>query len=269
MSKKALTQNPVQEIKTLHGEITEAMRVGLPKAIRIGELLTREHAKLKHGKWLLWVKSKLPFTDRTARNYIQLFENRKRLKLEMVSDLTSAYRLIQEPRPEAPRLAPKAPLLLPPTKAGHTTPEPDRAAWELNKIPAPAEHHPDDKNSSGLLSLKYAWRKAGKGDRATFWKWALDKGERSARDKGDKSDLHTFRQTCDLIRVQIELLTRFKHPCTTKQPAINVVNKLVHDFMRIASLICDTPKCGKDAKQFHVYCVEHGAAILKAAKKAS
>lgn len=103
MSKnKAVTKNPVKEIVTLHGEIMDAYRVGLDKAIRIGELLTQEHAKLKHGEWLPWVDANLPFTDRTARNYIRVFENQDRLKLESVSDLGSAYKLLAAPR--EPRL---------------------------------------------------------------------------------------------------------------------------------------------------------------------
>lgn len=97
-----IAKNPVREIVALHAEIMDAMRVGLDKAIRIGELLTQEQAKLKHGQWLPWAKANLPFTDRTARNYIRVFENRERLKLESVSDLGSAYRLLSAPKVETP-----------------------------------------------------------------------------------------------------------------------------------------------------------------------
>lgn len=100
MSKsKAVVKDHVREIVTLHGEIMGAMRVGLDKAIRIGSLLTQERGRLKHGDWLPWVKANLTFTDRTARNYIRVYENRERLILESVSDLGSAYRLIAPPPP--------------------------------------------------------------------------------------------------------------------------------------------------------------------------
>lgn len=88
--------NSVQEITTLHGEIVSAAISSLSKATRIGELLTQERERLKHGEWLPWLKTNLPFTDRTARNYIRVYGNRDRLKLESVSDLTGAYRLLTE-----------------------------------------------------------------------------------------------------------------------------------------------------------------------------
>ena len=37
----------------------------------------------------------LPFTDRTARNYMRMYHERDRLKTETVSDLTGAYKLIE------------------------------------------------------------------------------------------------------------------------------------------------------------------------------
>lgn len=48
-----------------------------------------------------WVGDNLPFTDRTARNYIRLFENRDKLKTETVSTLTSAYKMLNESRGES------------------------------------------------------------------------------------------------------------------------------------------------------------------------
>ena len=40
----------------------------------------------------------LPFTDRTARNYMKLHEHRERLKTETVSDLNEAYDLLRRPQ---------------------------------------------------------------------------------------------------------------------------------------------------------------------------
>src|SRR6266480_2392947 len=76
----------VKEISRLHGEILSAARTSLTKAIRIGKLLIRVRASRK-GKWLAWLKDNVPFTDRTARNYIRCFQNRAELKLENVSSL--------------------------------------------------------------------------------------------------------------------------------------------------------------------------------------
>jgi hypothetical protein len=85
------------QIIQLHGEIADAARVSLEKAMRIGELLEEEKTRLGHGAWLPWVQKHLPFTERTARNYMRIYENRERLKSETVSDLTQAYRLLAEP----------------------------------------------------------------------------------------------------------------------------------------------------------------------------
>lgn len=70
------------------------------KAIRIGELLFEQKEKLKHGEFIPWTKINLPFSDRTARNYMKLFENQEQLKMESVSNLNSAYKLLGKPKEE-------------------------------------------------------------------------------------------------------------------------------------------------------------------------
>ncbi|MFC1580088.1 DUF3102 domain-containing protein [Thermodesulfobacteriota bacterium] len=88
----------VKEIITLHQEVEQTLlsciRLSLPKALRIGELLIKQKDSLKHGEFIPWIKTNLPFTDRSARNYMRLFKERERLKTENVSDLSLAYRLI-------------------------------------------------------------------------------------------------------------------------------------------------------------------------------
>jgi hypothetical protein len=85
---------PLAEVLALHADVVASARTTIEKAIRIGELLTEIKAGLKHGQWLAWIESRLPFSDHTARNYIRVYEQRERLKLETVSDLTDAYRLL-------------------------------------------------------------------------------------------------------------------------------------------------------------------------------
>ena len=88
----------IKKIITLHTEITEALKSSLEKAILIGQLLIEQKEKLKHGEFTSWIKKNLPFTDRTARNYIKLFNNKDMLKTESVSDLNSAYKLLEAPK---------------------------------------------------------------------------------------------------------------------------------------------------------------------------
>jgi Protein of unknown function (DUF3102) len=83
-----------QEIVKLHNEIFGHLRQSLEKAIRIGELLTEQKDSLKHGEFTPRLKANLPFSDRTAQNYMRVYRDRDRIKTETVSDLTGAYQLI-------------------------------------------------------------------------------------------------------------------------------------------------------------------------------
>ena len=88
----------VSEIVALHGEILTAARTSLDKAIRIGELLAGIKSELAHGHWLPWLKSNVPFAERTARNYMRCHTERDRLKSASVADLGDAYQLLAQPQ---------------------------------------------------------------------------------------------------------------------------------------------------------------------------
>ena len=90
----------VKEIIELHAEIIDHFSAGLEKAIRIGELLIEQKNMLGHGEFISWIEKNLPFTDRTARNYMRLHRNKNEIKTENVSDLNSAYKMLAPP-PEA------------------------------------------------------------------------------------------------------------------------------------------------------------------------
>lgn len=94
---KELETSRINEINRLHNEIVGHLKTSLEKAMRIGELLTEQKQKLKHGEFTPWIKANLPFTDRTARNYMRLHRERDRIKTETVSDLKSAYKLLEIP----------------------------------------------------------------------------------------------------------------------------------------------------------------------------
>lgn len=80
-----------QEIVRLHSEVVGHLRQSLEKAIRIGLLLSEQKQLLKHGEFTPWLEANIPFTDRTARNYMRLYRERDRIKTETVSDLKGAY----------------------------------------------------------------------------------------------------------------------------------------------------------------------------------
>jgi len=94
---KGLTEieaNRVQEIIQLHNQLGSYLRLGLSNAIRIGQLLTEQKDNLSYGEFTPWVRDNLPFTDRTARNYMRVYRERDRLRTENVSVLTEGYKLL-------------------------------------------------------------------------------------------------------------------------------------------------------------------------------
>ncbi len=89
-----------QEIVRLHSEVVGHLKQSLEKAIRIGQLLSEQKEFLKHGEFTPWLESNIPFTDRTARNYMRLYRERDRIKTETISDLKGAYALLVAPQEE-------------------------------------------------------------------------------------------------------------------------------------------------------------------------
>lgn len=82
------------EIIELHNSINIHLTKSLENAIRIGQILVEQKKLLRHGEFHRWISDNLPFSDRTVRRYISLYEHRDSLKTDSVSDLTSAYKLI-------------------------------------------------------------------------------------------------------------------------------------------------------------------------------
>ncbi len=88
--------NRIQAINELHNQIGGYLRMSLDSAIHIGELLTDQKESMAHGEFTTWIDTNLPFTDRTARNYMRLYQGRDKLKTESVSVLTEGYKLLAE-----------------------------------------------------------------------------------------------------------------------------------------------------------------------------
>lgn len=82
------------EIIELHSLITNNLKRSLSDAMRIGELLLEQKDQLQHGEFTEWIRANLPFSDRTARNYINIHLHRDKLKTESVSVLSQAYKLL-------------------------------------------------------------------------------------------------------------------------------------------------------------------------------
>lgn len=88
-----ISVSTIHEINFLHSELESFVKIGMEKAIRIGELLSDCKAHLKHGELSEWITENCTFSARTARNYMKLYNNRDRLT--GTDSLSEAYRLLK------------------------------------------------------------------------------------------------------------------------------------------------------------------------------
>ncbi len=70
------------------------MKQSIEDAIEIGQLLDERHAQLPKGKYIAWIKANLPFSDRTARRYAQLYKSRD--ELTNLTSLSEAYKQLAD-----------------------------------------------------------------------------------------------------------------------------------------------------------------------------
>jgi hypothetical protein len=72
-----------RKIRECHQELIASARMTLIRAIRCGELLYQAKQQVNHGDWLSWLeKHCTDISERTARNYMVLYENLDDLKLK-------------------------------------------------------------------------------------------------------------------------------------------------------------------------------------------
>ena len=99
MKNEIETSDVVKEIWDLHVRFLESLKKSLEYGIRIGELLAGQKAALPHGQFGKWIDENMPFSTRTAQNYMKIFRERERLKNASVSHLTAAYSILTDPKP--------------------------------------------------------------------------------------------------------------------------------------------------------------------------
>lgn len=88
-------------IYRLHDEFLECLTVGLEKAIQIGELLFEQKKRIRHGYFTRWAAEYLPFTIRTAQNYMKLYLHKDELKQKKITTISDAYSALKgEATPE-------------------------------------------------------------------------------------------------------------------------------------------------------------------------
>lgn len=90
-----------QEIEQLHAQFQDYLKKSLEIAIRIGELLHQQKLLMVHGTFTHWAERHLPFTLRTAQNYMRLYAYREALSQKNITTINEAYAAISgEPAPD-------------------------------------------------------------------------------------------------------------------------------------------------------------------------
>jgi hypothetical protein len=103
----ALATNRLNEIaetvKAEHAQFESALRESMARAVKIGALLTEAKELVKHGEWGKWLEDHCTFSERTAQNYMRIYNKYPQLvQSATVADLTyrEAITLLAEPKQE-------------------------------------------------------------------------------------------------------------------------------------------------------------------------
>jgi hypothetical protein len=87
-------------IRVSHEAVRHALRSAVERAMATGDLLLEAKEQVQHGQWSQWIQEHCEISDRTARLYMQLAENRVVIETTgNVAGLTlnSAVRLLAPP----------------------------------------------------------------------------------------------------------------------------------------------------------------------------
>jgi hypothetical protein len=149
-------QSLLKEIAQLYGEIFGLAESALEKAIRIGAQLRILKATREHGEWQRYVKMNLPFSLRTASDYMraaeateenpQLLEDAKGKTLERLLSLIASPKKPEQPKAspdaaieevnvpadEAPQVVDNNPQLLVPEIEEEDLPEPETSRRSMS-----------------------------------------------------------------------------------------------------------------------------------------
>ncbi len=99
--------DPAGEINQEHELFIYSQRSAIEHAVRCGQLLCEQKARLKHGEWIPWVKEHCGFSEDMAQRYMRLALNTARVRyLDSASSIRAALLLLAEPKPkeEEPKL---------------------------------------------------------------------------------------------------------------------------------------------------------------------
>lgn len=85
-----------EEINQEHQAFRRAFKATFRSALRAGDLLNEAKAQAGHGNWTAWVEENCEFSDRTARDYMRLANNRDKVEEMLGKTAESADLSIKE-----------------------------------------------------------------------------------------------------------------------------------------------------------------------------
>jgi len=88
-----LTKDRTEEIRQELSKLHQTLKMSVQQAIRIGQLLTEQKEFMGYGDFLPWLEKNFNMGQRTAYNYMNLFEHQ--CKIATVANLQEAYKQIE------------------------------------------------------------------------------------------------------------------------------------------------------------------------------
>jgi hypothetical protein len=100
-------KSPQEAIIEQHLLAVESAQQALVHALNAGRLLIEQKDNLDHGVFVDWVTTSLPFSTRTAQNYMRLARNETELNDSNIDQLTDAYTHLGIKKKTAPAPPPR------------------------------------------------------------------------------------------------------------------------------------------------------------------
>jgi len=92
-----IVKDPAAEIIALHLKCMLSVKSSLEMGIDIGKKLSEQKKAMDHGTFTPWIEETLPFSVRTAQNYIKLYLKKDILLAMNIEKISEAYLLLAPP----------------------------------------------------------------------------------------------------------------------------------------------------------------------------
>lgn len=102
--KEATTDLDAIRANQAHNFACEAGTRTIKALITCGEILFLKKQSLAHGRWLPWVRQHLDFSEKTAQNYLRVYQHRDEILQAQAQSLLGALTIISDTKRMTPGL---------------------------------------------------------------------------------------------------------------------------------------------------------------------